>query len=177
VKDTYQSFTEVDEQTFVKLTEHKITFEKILEDLMHIFSRYDLDNDGVLNMEELNNFFLACGSAPLDAEAYIAFLQNHSQNSDSRGLSSTAFLEWQKKELSLSPSEVCRRFFYLGYQPCFHNIHKEQYESLEAAIDDQARWNFELDQTLVEFVNYFWDKVCMFPSYILIPYSMEYHLK
>jgi hypothetical protein len=136
--------------TLVKLFEPNLTLNAIRDPLLDIFSRFDLDKDNFLSLEEFNNFSLTVGSSPLEAPQFAEFLQR--QNSpDADKLSNDTFVEWQVKDM-VSPGEKAsfvKRLIQFGYEPCLH-IHPSTPPS------NQVVWSLDMDMLLLDFINSKW---------------------
>ena len=83
----------------------------IRQGLIEIFCRFDIDNDGILSCEELNNLREALGSPapPLTVGAFDAMCREHGLNRSRGGLSIDGFLDMYKltgREAALTDIEA-----------------------------------------------------------------------
>src|SRR5690349_17170058 len=80
---------------------------KCKEALEEIFHRFDLDKDGALNDEELNNFAIACNEKPFSEEDKQQ-IRDYFDVTKDQHLTERGFLEMYHIQTSAEPKETWR---------------------------------------------------------------------
>lgn len=135
----------------------RLKFSQLSEPLSEIFKQFDRNNDGLLSNEELNDLLINSGFDTLSDQTYNDIINSHCKGK--RGVSCEGFLAWQKVQTEIEKSNNCvaKKLLAFGYDACLGK-HPTKIKTFQEAIELQKKWNPNMDEQLVQFVNAIWER-------------------
>lgn len=89
--------------------------KKCQQALLEIFARYDVDKDGALNNEELDNFAKGCNNGSVFSADEKQQLRDTFDHNSTGNLTSTGFLEMYSLQTMSEPTETWKDLAVHGY--------------------------------------------------------------
>lgn len=105
-------------------------------------------------MIELNSFVLSIGAKEVSAKEFESLVQLYGKGT--QGITKEGFVAWKYTDSQKDPAPLCLMFSRLGYEPC-GQLSMSTSANTESGLSWQD-WTYEMDETLVAFVNYIWEK-------------------